>query len=362
MKITNKKEGISLIVLVVTIIVLAILATVVITSITEANIINQATNATESAHIADLKEQVELIKQEALIDENLNNGEGLDREKLLEILSQKFPGSVKDSHKITIENGKYVISVLADLGVVVFANATAPHPQQDKEGVVGLDYKGNLVDMDDWEWHKLEDGTYTLSEWTGSWYVSGYTGEVDANGKISSEIPAYIKDIEDTTFNPVTALIRTFQNCEELTQVPTIPSSVTDMDNTFVACRNLEIAPIIPENVTNMENTFYCCVALETAPRIPNSVTNMDNAFAWCENLKQAPTIPENVTNMFETFKACTKLIGTVRINSENVNNIEDCFYDITETLTVQVPAGSTTYDTLTAEYGTSGNIIIETF
>ena len=47
MKITNKKEGISLIVLVVTIIVLAILAAVVITSITEVNIINQATNATK---------------------------------------------------------------------------------------------------------------------------------------------------------------------------------------------------------------------------------------------------------------------------------------------------------------------------
>lgn len=322
MKITNKKDGISLIVLVITIIVLAILAAVVITSLTEANIINQATSTTEAARIADLKEQVELIKQDALIDEKLNNGERLDRERLLEILSQKFPGSVLYTYKISIDNGKYDIIVSDDLSTSVSKpTMLEKHPDQaDDNDDVGIAEDGSLVNLSLWG--------YTYDDSTDTWrlgvdYSNGYTydSSILVDGKINAKMPAYIASAAEGSITsddliPVTSMKYSFTYDSYVKQISAIPSTVTDMDSTFYNCTSLEVAPVIPASVTNM-----------------------------CE-----------------TFSRCTALTGTIRINSENVTNFEGCFYNITETLTVQVPAGSTTYDTLTAEYGTSGNIIIETF
>ena len=324
MKITNKKEGISLIVLVITIIILAILAAVVITSITEANIINQATNATEAAHMADLKEQVELIKQEALIDENLNNGEGLDRERLLEILSQKFPGSVLYTYKISIDNGKYDITVSDNLSINVSKpTVLAKHPEQeDDNDDVGIAEDGSLVNLSLWDYTFInETNTWILRDTFSSSYICPYDINKLVDGKIDTKMPAYIASAAEGSVTsddliPVTSMAYSYAYNSSVKQISAIPSTVIDMNHTFYYCASLEVAPVIPASVTNM-----------------------------CE-----------------TFRGCTGLTGTIRINSENVTNFEGCFYDITETLTVQVPAGSTTYDTLTAEYGTSGNITIETF
>lgn len=323
MKITNKKEGISLIVLVVTIIVLAILAAVVITSLTEANIINQATSTTEAARIADLKEQVELIKQDALIDEKLNNGERLDRERLLEILSQKFPGSILYTYKISIDNGKYDIIVSDDLSTSVSKpTVLAKHPdQEDDNDDVGIAEDGSLVNLSLWK--------YTYDDSTDTWilgeqysgYGYSYDNSILVDGKINAKMPAYIASAAEGSVTsddliPVTSMAWSYANDKSVKQISAIPSTVIDMNHTFYGCTSLEVAPVIPASVTNMS----------------------------------------------ETFNVCTGLTGTIRINSENVTNFEGCFSNITETLTVQVPAGSTTYDTLTAAYGTAGNIIIETF
>jgi hypothetical protein len=86
----------------------------------------------------------------------------------------------------------------------------------------------------------------------------------------------------------------------------------------------------------------------------------MSHTFYGCTSLTEAPTIPNSVTRMPYTFYGCTNLIGTVRINSKNVNYVDGCFDNITKTITLQVPAGSTTYTKFNAAYGTK--ITIETF
>ena len=74
-----------------------------------------------------------------------------------------------------------------------------------------------------------------------------------------------------------------------------------------------------------------------------NSATAL---FYNCTNLVSVHEIPDSVTNMSYTFKGCTSLTGTVRINSSNVTDIYEIFYDTSNLITVEVPAGSTTYNT----------------
>ena len=162
----------------------------------------------------------------------------------------------------------------------------------------------------------------------------------------------------------VVSMYATFEDCSSLVTAPVIPSSVTDMSYTFASCINLKETPAIPVSVTNMSHTFHKCTSLTEAPDMSRatSVTDMSYTFASCTNLTEAPIIPSGVTDMSYTFESCGALTGQIQINSSKVSSISFCFKYVYKPLTVKVPVGSTTYDTITSKYGSSSKITIETF
>ena len=163
----------------------------------------------------------------------------------------------------------------------------------------------------------------------------------------------------------VTNMYSTFSSCTSLVNAPVIPSSVTDMSYTFSGCTSLVNAPVIPSSVTNMYATFYDCTSLVSAPVIPSSVTNMRSTFSGCTSLVSAPVIPSSVTDMSYTFSGCTNLTGTVRINSSNVSYVSYIFHGTSKSITVEVPAGSTTYTKLRAlgtSNGKPSNVTLTTY
>ena len=120
-----------------------------------------------------------------------------------------------------------------------------------------------------------------------------------------------------------------------------------------------------------MYSTFSGCTSLVTAPEIPNSVVSMEFTFSGCTALVTASTIPSSVTRMAKTFSGCSNLTGTIKIYSENIRIYHPAgysttaieyqpFYNTEKPITVEVPAGSTTYTTLTSN--NISNVTISTF
>lgn len=95
---------------------------------------------------------------------------------------------------------------------------------------------------------------------------------------------------------------------------------------------------ILGETVNNMNGTFY------------------DSA------VKTAPEIPDNIRYLRLTFVGSGVLKGTIKINASNITDFYGAFAGIANEVTIQVPANSTTYETLYDAYGDSENITIETF
>jgi hypothetical protein len=205
--------------------------------------------------------------------------------------------------------------------------------------------------------------------------------------------------------NSVTDMDGTFFGCSNLVNTPVIPNSVIDMSYIFYDCENLVTAPVIPDSVLKMAGTFYFCYNLSNisklsnnvitltntflhcynlvnAPVIPNSVidmnwtfaycynlknvpslinctnlTDMSHAFLACENLVTAPVIPNSVINMGHTFDYCENLTGNIYIYSEQVSNIQDCFFYSSLDKDVYIPFTyangefTTTYNTFTQYY-----------
>ena len=107
-----------------------------------------------------------------------------------------------------------------------------------------------------------------------------------------------------------------FTMCASLTEVPVIPSSVTDCSFMFTGTSITE-APVIPNSVTNCNNMFCGCTTLTEAPVIPNGVTDCSYMFDECISLTEAPVIPSSVTNCECMFLNCSSL---TTLPSENVD------------------------------------------
>ena len=289
------------------------------------------------------------------------------------------------------------------------------HEEQTTSEYIGIGTDGRPVNMDLWKCtYGSEDGIpvtqagkeygYNLCNLEGGG-SKAYLGEEFEN----IVMPQYIKGPEDEEFLPVTQLSGTFAECEKLEkapkipstvnmmistfsrcsnlrevtnipdgvtnmyacffncsnleEIPTIPDSVTNMSNCFSECTSLEVVPNIPDSVTDMSGCFYGCSNLEEIPTIPDSVTDMLLCFVRCSSLRKVPTIPDSVTNMQNCFENCYSLSGTIRIEAENISNVEDLFWGTTKNkITVQVPKDSLTYENIVKECGGMSNITIETF
>ena len=145
---------------------------------------------------------------------------------------------------------------------------------------------------------------------------------MSAYGTIQSEIAG----------KPVNNMCMTYCMCQDLSEAPYIPSSVTDMPYTFQHCTSLTSPPEIPSSVTNMYYAFGGCSSLAYAPTLPDNVTNIKSAFINCSSLEYAPVIPNSVTDMSWAFSCCYSLTGALECNADP-SLYESCleFTQITE-------------------------------
>ena len=218
------------------------------------------------------------------------------------------------------------------------------HPDQKTSTAIGVGTDGRAVNMDLWEYTKLDDGTYGLNDEESLSYgetrTSSYSGNI-INGQIEGTIPQYIKNETDATFIEVTDLSYLFFLNTDLEVAPEIPSTVTNMRATFNTT-NIAIAPNIPYGVTNMYGTFNECSNLKQTPNIPNSVTNMRLIFQNCTSLTSISNISKNVMDLGMAFKGCTKLVSIEEI-PKSVNLLDETFNGCTNLVSVpEIPSSVT--------------------
>ncbi len=322
LKINKGQTGITLIALVVTIIVLLILAGISINMLMGQNgILNRAVEAKEKTASAQQEEHNILNEYE----EKISNYAGIDWE---------------------------------------FSKMNAKAPEEQKEernnGVIGIGTDGKPVNMDLWEYTKMDNGTYGLNTLNGldssgeSGRNTGYKGDFTDEGKIQGKIPVYISIDNGKKWNKVTSLVHTFYNCSDLKIAPKIPEYITDMSVTFYKCNNLIEAPDIPLSVTKLSYTFAMCTNLENMPQIGNNVKNFNGAFQTCSSLKnttqlpdcieemdgsfykcisltKAPEIPLNTISLRNTFQGCIALRDAPSLIPEGVENMQSTFQDCNE-------------------------------
>ena len=289
----KKERGITLIALIVTIIVLLILASVSIAMlIGENGILTQAKRAKEETKEAEIKEKIILAVTSAkILDDELSQS------TLQEAIDKEFGEKIAN----VISNGDYTftinfISDKQDYNVVEdgvekkinwkasMENAVAPESQNEERnnGVIGIGIDGKPVDMDLWEYNKLDSGGYE---------VVYFSEENLKDGKIIGNIPQYIKDADDKEFVEVTSLQEAFMNNTKLEIAPEIPYTITNLRGTFKGCSNLKNLPAIPGNVTNLLAVFENCSLITEAPVLPEKAEDISWAFHGCTNLKSAPII-----------------------------------------------------------------------
>ena len=146
----TKKKAISLIVLVITIIVLTILVSTVIVSIVNSGIIDRSTSTVKNYDLAEVRSMANLAWAEALMDNTVVSDADYEN-----FVKQYLTNAGVDITKYEITASASGLNVKS--WNAIFANATQPHPDQDLEGVIGIDYKGNLVNMDLWAHGPFEE-------------------------------------------------------------------------------------------------------------------------------------------------------------------------------------------------------------
>lgn len=365
----RNKRAISLIVLVVTIIVLAILASTAIIAITNYGIINISKQTVKNYDLTQVQQMASVAWSEALVDNSLKTPVEYE-EYIRNYLKES---GVSNSYQYEIDASSKGVT-LTDIEES-YKDVATVHPDQSESKAIGLDYKGDLVNMDLWAWE--DEGDYinltNKNPETGESEASAYLGKIE-DGKIQSEVPQYIK-LANGQCKRVTTMYRTFYNlsgleespaipntvtdmtraydhctglikapvipegvknlswtfyyCENLNETPTLPSSVRDLTATFACCVSMTEAPVIPKGVTSLPQTFASCLGLTKAPVIPEGVTSLVDTFIWCSNLKEVPALPSTVTNMYYTFSDCTNLENAPAI-PKSVTNMAYTFVNCT--------------------------------
>ena len=320
-----KENGITLIALVITMIVLLILVGVSIAMLTGNNgILTQAQNAKTKTEEAEEKEGVNLATTSAMIGKN--GYQELNQSNLQDAIDNHF-GNGKAT---VVSNGDGTFTVhfidskrdynITSNGIEkgtdwneVMASVVAPESQDEERnnGVIGIGTNGNSIDMDLWEYTKLDDGTYSVK------YISQ---EHTDKGEIIGTVPQYIKTQSQNEFVPVTSMLEAFMNDTLLKIAPVIPNTITNMRGIFKGCTSLEIASAIPGNVTNLLAAFENCSILLEAPVLPDNAEDISWAFHGCTNLETAPVIPNKVKDMHATFNSCYNLIN----GSDIPESVED--------------------------------------
>ena len=201
------------------------------------------------------------------------------------------------------------------------------------------------------------------------WGAISMNGTIDGDFVFTSNLKdtllAYIGGGGDVSIpNTVTSISsKAFYRLDGLTSV-IIPNSVTSIgDSVFEVCSNLTSISIpnsvffigsfaflgcssltsitIPNSVTSIgDYTFNGCSSL-TSVIIPNSVTSIGNgAFSRCSSLTSL-TIPKSVSFIgYNAFYGCNGLLEITCLRSTAPTIDFDAFYDITNTIPVNIPCG----------------------
>jgi len=155
--------------------------------------------------------------------------------------------------------------------------------------------------------------------------------------------------------SPYRAASYLFEGCTSLVNVENISDNVDCLYYTFSGCTSLVNAPEFPDSLYYLGQAFYDCTSLKNVPEFPDALVLMVGAFSGCTSLETVPDIPASVTNMAMAFYGCTNLTGNINILSSNVSTATRIFYNTSKNITVNVPAGSTTFNTLNALTTTNG-------
>ena len=266
-----------------------------------------------------------------------------------DLMTVIYRSMVKDGHTLTdLTWVNFGASWYADafLGVAipaaVFANVGEIHGFSANWAVAacvdhsfGADGKCTVCGEQMQNSYVVDDYTYTViaEDLYGLGTSAGW--KVTANDKTKTSYA----EIRNTLHGfPVTFMDKTFDGCSNMTVAPAIPANVQvaynaykgtaitatpDMGNvvklygTFKNCTRLTNVGTIPATVTDMTGAFSGCTALTQAPAIPASVTTIKQAFKNCTKLTAAPDIT-NVAVITEAFDGCVAMKGSVSFNSNN--------------------------------------------
>lgn len=132
--------------------------------------------------------------------------------------------------------------------------------------------------------------------------------------------------LSELTTNETVNMERAFMNCANIVN-PNLAGLNAHfvMPYAFAKCGKLT-GCTLPPNSVNICYAFQDCVNLTSMPTIPSTATEISGLCSGCTKLTTAPIIPANVVNMSFAFSGCVNLTGNINILSANINWATDCF------------------------------------
>ena len=337
-----REKGITLIALVITIIILLILAGVTIATLTGDNgILKQANNAKERTKQASVEENIELILQEAYMDEYLNGADRMEhlKQELLKLGAEK----VWDMESYEKEYWKY-----NDIIIIINPNKysinNVANTLVNNEG--NSNEKGFLVDVSQGGICRKDIETITFSNQIPENYTISYDVSERKDGSIilygvtneSGKYDVFIASRNNETIYTPAYSARLFG---DLTGLKSInlgnlnTTNTTNMQSMFIGCNVLEELDLNNFNTTNVEdmtNMFYNCNNLKHI-KLDNfntkNVTNMQSMFGKCQNLTEINLDSFNtskVTNMASMFFQCNNLT-TLNLDNFDTSKVTTMYY-----------------------------------
>ena len=364
-----KNNGITLIALVVTIVVLLILAGVAISMLTgDDGIITNSTLAKLETEFSAYKEEVELYKNNKLIENNNFEGDSLsagktsleyntkpeDEEGTIQTVIKDL--NENELNKFIIINGKlYIISTdkkeikaAQNIGISVMPyEITEEGELLSSDLNLALQNEDTIIIPDIVT--SIADGAFSGIDGVKTVIIPGSVEKIGANAfSYNSTLETIIiedgvKEIGESAF----------RNCENLKKV-IIPDTVTSIGkHGFQDCKNLEEVKL-SNNIKKLEESlFWGCTNLKTID-IPETVETIDiSVFYECRSLNNI-IIPKAVKEInWAAFAFCKNLTNmTIDAKNEYYKIEEGIIYTKNGETLVNVNANGIKGNTLTIKEG----------
>ena len=364
-----KNEGITLIALVVTIVVLLIIAGVAISMLTgDDGIITNSTLAKLETEFSTYKEEVELYKNNKLIENNNFEGDSLsagktsleyntkpeDEEGTIQTVIKDL--NENELNKFIIINGKlYIISTdkkeikaAQNIGISVMPyEITEEGELLSSDLNLALQNEDTIIIPDIVT--SIADGAFSGIDGVKTVIIPGSVEKIGANAfSYNSTLETII--IEDGVKEIGESAFRSCKNIKKVI----IPDTVTSIGKYgFLHCTNLEEIKL-SNNIKKLEESlFWGCTNLKTID-IPETVETIDiSVFYDCKSLNNI-IIPESVKEIdWAAFAFCKNLTNmTIDAKNEYYKIEEGIIYTKNGETLVNVNANGIKGNTLTIKEG----------